>query len=833
MRNRFIQADKEEFEMSRLKLTFAIICLCVMSSVAWAQALGEEATRFFKTHPNAIDLVERGDSILFANKQIGLEFKQSARGFQISRLYGIAEDQDFLTGAKGPDFRDLFEIRMTLDPKWIGKDERGKSRPGGLGIMETMAGDAFVIGSSAAKSVSSRREGTDSELVLRLEWKGIDVRENKGVLDAEIMVTLRAGDPLSYWRINVRNRSQRYGIERVRFPLLTLAPIGKAEENVFLFPKWRGGLMENPFSQPAGLGENYHTTGAFYPLHFNMQFQALYNKESNKGIYLGTRDSAPNLMNVQIINTPSEIAWRPGHFPPNITFSNEDFPLPYDCVAGPFRGDWYDACQIYRKWAVKQPWCRKGRLSTRRDIPKWYKETPLFFYVALNDSAEGTHSPEANMHIGADHFREFLKWGGMRLPVNWYGWKQYTPDRNTFNVPFSGYRLRSKGRWVGLPTDCAYVGNYPKPPALPGFSATCKSLREEGGMVCPYVILQMFDQGASENSPYAAEAKSHMSRGLYGSILKYGAYHAWLPCVHAQWWRDRLKETCVLMLERENVSGFYLDVMHGAGQPCYWTPHGHSAAGGSSMTEGMHGLAKGIRDAVKAKDPEVITTGEDATENMIDVIDGILYQRTLRPENRAPIFAAVYQDYIPRYGLELSVQRSDDFFIECASLFVEGAQIGRVRLRPRSRSLSFQKPEHKEMLDFLKQMVEYYKQERAKKFLVYGRLLRPLTFSAPSPMPMLAYGKNGQFPALMSGVFRSNDGELGVFVVNAGTKGLDFQADMDLTRYGMTADTIVDVDKITSGGTSQKVLSKQKAMVVLKGLLPAHGITMFLLRSAN
>ena len=70
-----------------------------------------------------------------------------------------------------------------------------------------------------------------------------------------------------------------------------------------------------------------------------------------------------------------------------------------------------------------------------------------------------------------------------------------------------------------------------------------------------------------------------------------------------------------------------------------------------------------------------------------------------------------------------------------------------------------------------------------KKFLVYGQLMRPLEFSEPSPIPKIPYTSyivrsETQFPVLMSGVFRSNDGGLGVFVVNAGTKDLEFQADM-------------------------------------------------------
>ena len=155
------------------------------------------------------------------------------------------------------------------------------------------------------------------------------------------------------------------------------------------------------------------------------------------------------------------------------------------------------------------------------------------------------------------------------------------------------------------------------------------------------------------------------------------------------------------LLDQENVGSFYLDVMHGRSKPCYWTPHGHTAAGGSSMTVGMHDLVEYLHVAIKANDPEAIATGENSSENMIDVIDGILYQWTILPENTAPIFAAVYQDYIPRYGVEISIGSGDPFFMDCASMFVEGDQIGRFRIRPRSHILSFENSEHEPLLAFL------------------------------------------------------------------------------------------------------------------------------------
>ena len=91
---------------------------------------------------------------------------------------------------------------------------------------------------------------------------------------------------------------------------------------------------------------------------------------------------------------------------------------------------------------------------------------------------------------------------------------------------------------------------------------------------------------------------------------------------------------------------------------------------------------------------------------------------------------------------------------------------------------------------------------------------------------------NAVFPALMSGVFRSEDGELGIFIVNAGANDLAYVTTLEPTRYGMAEDTAIDVESIASDGTSKNMLSKAKGAVTLKDSLPAHGVTMFRLKAA-
>jgi hypothetical protein len=798
----------------------------------------EEATlQFFHEHPNPIDHREIDNRVLFANEHLGIEFFKSNTGFQLSRLYDIENRHDFLALGSAVGFNDIFQLMITRDPRGSGKDRRWEVKPSLMGIMEEMAEDAFPVGANAAESVEWNVEEDAGESRLRLAWNRIGVKDELGVLDVEVTITLRAGDPLSRWHFAIKNRSYVWGIERVRFPVLPLAAIGEEKDNVFLYPRERGGFVEDPFHATTGMGASLNTRGAFYPVDFNMQFQALYGASKGHGIYLATHDPGAHLKHIQIANTPASVTWKPAHFPPNITFAEEDYDMPYDCVIGPFQGDWYDACMIYRDWALQQPWASKGPLKHRKDTPKWFKESPLMFYTVVADSAEGTHSIDENILIAKNHFKEMVEWAGVPLTANWYNWKHYHPGQTTYDVPFGSHRLYNQGRWRNLPCMNIHDGNYPVIGAHPGTAEAIRSMRDVGGMACPYVALEIFDQGPSENSPFAAEAKPNMVRDLYGVIRTWGAETSWQACVATDWWRRRLRETCVELVRREGVPGFYLDVMQGAGLPCYWTPHGHSAAGGDSMTRGMHELVEIIREGIKEEDPDVIITGENCTENMIDVIDGTL-QVTLWQENRASLFASVYQDYLVRYGTEVSTgvgykgrfakEYDDDaFFIECAAMFVDGTQIGRLRLKPRDNSLSLDKPAQKPMFDFLARVVDYYKNPTTREFLAYGRLVRPLKFEVRGDMPMLEYAKGWTVPALSSGVFLSEAGELCVFVVNASRDELAWSASLDPARHELPEAPLLQVEEIGFGGTVEKFGKSARGVLTLKHQTAGRGIAVF------
>ena len=247
-----------------------------------------EATEFFETHPDPINVEQHGSSVLLANRKIGLELIQSDRGFRLNRLYSIEQDHDFLAGDALGGQRNLFDIRMTPDLRGSNRDERWKTVGSLMGIMDEMAADAFSVGSEEATSVSWRSETKGDEAVVHLNWHQIPVRGKSHLVDVEVTIRLKEGDPFSYWRINIDNPGTQYGLERVRFPLVSLAPIDAPEDDVYIYPREHGGFVKGSLQRPNRVWQLDSTPrGAYYPVRLQHAVPGLLRRTNWQGSLSG------------------------------------------------------------------------------------------------------------------------------------------------------------------------------------------------------------------------------------------------------------------------------------------------------------------------------------------------------------------------------------------------------------------------------------------------------------------------------------------------------------------------------------------------------------------
>ena len=736
----------------------------------------QAATRFFKTHAEPVAVKKSDRQLWLANRHVGIEFVAGDKGFYLSRVYGIASGQDFLHEHSARSPAGLWHLVLRQDR---GRDEA----------------EVTVTNRTGAK-VSSRIDKQPSAVTLRLRWEGLPVRQEQNALDVEVAVTVKQGDPLSTWRINVTNRSKTYGLWNVVFPVLELVPIGgSSPTNRYVLPYSRGTVAKDPFNSPYphfGYGRSGEWPGGI-----NMQFQALYD-QSGTGLYLAAYDGEGYKKRFYFAVLPKRrvIEYKVGHYPANMGYPAEDYRMTYDVCIGPFRGDWYDACQMYRQWATKQQWCAPGPLATRKDIPRWYKEAPLALYTS---SKEG----EWRVDETRDRMIAMLEFIGTDLPIDWYTWKKHVPDKTHYNREGSPWKVPD-----ARPYPCSNIhdGNYPLMPALPNFAAACKAIRERGGHVKPYVCAKIFDPGLNENSPFAAQAKPHARRHVDGKVvIAERNLVSWGMCFNSPWWRNRMAETVTELIKRENASGVYFDTFGGGSVQCFHTAHEHSHGGGNDPYLGARKISEVVRGAMKKADPESVMSGENPAETAIDLLDGFLYRWTTWPE-MTPLFATVYGDYVCRNGMRLT-PGSDGFYIQCTAMFTEGGQVGRFPLHgpphgPSDYLKDFERgSKHTDRMKFLRKLCKFWRPEAGGRYLAYGQLLRPIQFTKPDPVPTASYIEQSKyvsgwfrshrdvkeglmtFPALQTGVFRAPDDSIGIFVVNVSDKAIPYSFELTPGRY--------------------------------------------------
>lgn len=239
---------------------------------------------------------------------------------------------------------------------------------------------------------------------------------------------------------------------------------------------------------------------------------------------------------------------------------------------------------------------------------------------------------------------------------------------------------------------------------------------------------------------------------------------------------------------------------------------------------------------MKQAHPDAGMSGENPCETAIDLLDGFLYAYTVTPLT-VPMFASVYGDYIVRYGMTLD-RKSEVFYTQCATLFTEGAQMGRLSVAPRDKSADARKafdPEsaYAEKMSFLRKLAGYWKPDVGAQYLAYGRLLRPLTFDEPRLMPVMSYPasrrlqreghENLVVDALLSGVFRATDGSFGVFIVNVTERPIPFRFELTPDRYPVAKTDVYVVTRVAGNGERGE-RTRCKGKIAYDGKIPGRDV---------
>lgn len=686
-----------------------------------------------------ISLTVNGKVLKLKNSYISLKFYHPAQG---GGLLGIKNKRGFQFingGTKGllwkivlrripPKLDSLSQYtKLSLDP------ERNDS--GALKDDTSTNSNTIEIFSNNLKSQCLVEQKTGK---LMMRWNGINIDQEAGVLDVWVEVNLKADDKFARFRVGFNNRSKKYTVFYHYGPFVEaiFPKDNNTKKDFFASPVYTGRLINDPVKNGIlGKEKRFQPNRSGH----SMQFDAYYHDDN--GLYMGCFDGEQNIKRYYMKASSDGLSWAIVNVPNNMKIVPQKWQTPYDIVLRCFKGDWYDASQIYRKWALRQSWTSEKALTKRDSIPKWFKEIDEWFSWGVSNRYKLLYSPKI---INA------MKKFNVGLIVYYWGKGGYfhkmTPDR---------FPLRKK--------DLEYL-EYAKKHKF---------------------RLMGYIQGIS----WDMETESFKKFGIERTVRDfYGKPVVWdfskskkHPNIDAiafpgKKWTEVLGNTIEKMARIAKFDVAYLDSNNHAGTYMNFNPRfGSDSGGGNTYIKANRKMMQNIKKRARKFNPGFCLTAESFWEGNMAELDAYMtcnttYQYLSKNVSAIPLAHAVYHDYsifystwLGRYGL--AEPDAMGYLAQNGQSFVWGVKPGW-----NQPTFLVQYKNHK--IGLSSSIKRYSAYSAAKKFLLYGIMLRPPQDDKLKKIPInwhRAYSKRHwkiELPIVMSSLWKAVDGTFGLVLYN-------------------------------------------------------------------
>ncbi|MCX6906665.1 MAG: DUF6259 domain-containing protein, partial [Verrucomicrobia bacterium] len=460
---------------------------------------------------------------------------------------------------------------------------------------------------------------------------------------------LEKGSPNLLGRIAVRSQ-EPCRIAEVRFPLVTLRlPFaGNGEEDRVLWPECDGTLLSNP-------SVNRPDRQFRYPGVASMQMMAAFDPAA--GLSLAARDREAHMKTFCTRRSGKGLELSIAHVLPQSPVSQWE--LGYDVAlaglrpsAGLKKITWEAAADLYRKWAVRQPWC--GQTMAQRvaagNIPKWITEPTLVFTYSLRGQMQDG-KPGDRLPLVVEQTERWRKVVGAPITTLIMSWEKLdtwvTPD---YFPPYGG-----ESKFAAMTRELHARGHRTMV-YLSGLHWTLH--KDLAGPDRPRVLV---DQEAEFNRHGRASAISDAKgEAVISGTPDKGVGQTATICASTALAREILAGTS-LRCQQLGIDCVQVDQIVGGGmKECYHPRHDHPPGGGTWCSEALYRLFEAIRKTGKARDPNFAFSIEEPGEFYLPLLD-TYHARDLHqgrwPRSGAgvlgvPLFTHVYHDYLAGYGSE-------------------------------------------------------------------------------------------------------------------------------------------------------------------------------------
>ncbi|MHB8522337.1 MAG: DUF6259 domain-containing protein [Limisphaerales bacterium] len=463
---------------------------------------------------------------------------------------------------------------------------------------------------------------------------------------AGVSVTARAIADAAHnawrWTLRIANSNSAVGISRVIFPQVALTDFG--EDAAVLFPRGPGEVQKNVWRRAFVYHGNY--AGGWC----SMQFMAAYRTgDQPTGLYLGWHDPWGSVKDLALESSPATRSVRLGFDQPapNLGVAGNSFAPSGEAVWQLFRGDWFDAAQIYKTWVRNEArwWPRLGA-DGRRDTPSWMRELSVW---VMTGGAPGDC---------VDRVKRFQQFMDLPTGFHWYNWHQ-------------------------IPFDNDYPHYFP---AKPGFAAGVAELQRSHVFVMPYINGRLWDTHDDGTNDLqfsalalpAATKDDHLKPYLerYGSKETNGdPVELAVMCPSTRLWQNTVWGIVLKLLGETGTRAVYIDQISAAPPKLCMDPaHGHPLGGGHWWNEGYWAMLNTIR---RGMPPGSMLTTECNGEPFVNVFDGYLTWHW-QYDGQVPAFPAVYGGAVQMFGRAYRGGPTKDLALrmKAGQQLVFGEQIG-------------------------------------------------------------------------------------------------------------------------------------------------------------
>ncbi|MHC4872375.1 MAG: DUF6259 domain-containing protein [Planctomycetota bacterium] len=604
-----------------------------------------------------------------------------------------------------------------------------------------------------------------SEKAQRLEFVW-SISNASGSIKVIGTVDLPNNSQLSYWSLTVEN-STGQAVYQVNYPRLSGLQDYKAHNGK---PGWLSApvMMGEKTPDPVDFVNNHQPQidvwareqyGAFdieggpadiayaYPGYWTMQFIAFGHPDSG-GIYLGAYDSQALYKCYGMYkdgDSGQHSVMQMKQYPEDRTEAGADFKSSYQCPVGLYEGEWWNASEIYREWALQQFWTEKGPLRGRDEVPDWVKENDLWYW---NWQFGHAGHPKNITPIAKALKQKF----NCNLAVHWYG-----SNGEDFSSPFRFPEIYPHSESI------RYVAK-----------KGTDDLHDDGIHCIPYLDTRLWNEDTE--SFRKADAMRFIAMNENGKSADFWPSFGHTMCPTAQPFHNMILQEMTKTMDDCGFDGAYLDQVSGCYPvPCFNPEHDHAPGGHDHWVRGYRELLEKARAEMRKRKPDSIITSEGVTECFIDMLDLDLAREISNLKGHVgshqslpiPMFHSVYHDYHISYGTVSTFVPTpgaavipEHFYYSEALTLVGGGQL--------MISGLFAGDETKEKFQPLLNYMENLTRARisARKFFNLGRWLPPLEIDCEATeVPFTDKLKKKNIPVILSGCFEF-EGELCAALVN-------------------------------------------------------------------